>query len=68
MGKDKKLVPIKLKLLGIIIPTVFVIMVVLIVISYGISKQIILEYSSNLLTSSVENQSNEIEGWLNESI
>lgn len=56
MGKDKKLVPIKLKLLGIIIPTVFVIMVVLIVISYGISKQIILEYSSNLLTSSVENQ------------
>lgn len=68
MGKDKKLVPIKLKLLGIIIPTVFVIMVVLIVISYGISKQIILEYSSNLLTSSVENQSNEIEGWLNENM
>ena len=42
------------------------IMVVLIGISYAISKQTILKSSSNLLASSIENQSNEIEAWLNE--
>lgn len=68
MGERKKVVPIKLKLLGIIIPTVLVIMTVLIAISYVISKQIILGYSSSLLEASIENQSNQLEGWLNENI
>ena len=44
------------------------IMVVLSGISYAISKQIILKISSNLLDSSIENQSNEIEAWLNENL
>ena len=43
-------------------------MVVLIGISYAISKQTILKSSSNLLASSIENQSNEIEAWLNENL
>ena len=66
--QKKKLVPIKVKLLSIIIPTVLMIMVVLIGISYAISKQTILKSSSNLLASSIENQSNEIEAWLNENL
>lgn len=68
MKKKNKLVPIKVKLLSIIIPTVLMIMVVLSGISYAISKQIILKISSNLLDSSIENQSNEIEAWLNENL
>ena len=70
MPKNNKLVPIKVKLLSIIIPTVLMIMVVLIGISYAISKQTILKSksSSNFLASSIENQSNEIEAWLNENL
>ena len=68
MEGRRKLVPIKLKLLGIIIPAVIFIMVVLIAISYGISRSIILGYSSSLINSSIENQSNHIEAWLNENI
>ena len=68
MPKNNKLVPIKVKLLSVIIPTVLMIMVVLIGISYAISKQTILKSSSNFLASSIENQSNEIEAWLNENL
>ncbi len=68
MEERRKMVPIKLKLLGIIIPTVVLIMIILIVISYGISRQIILGYSSSLLNSSIENQSNQIEAWINENL
>ncbi len=69
MQKEKgKMIPIKVKLLSIIVPAVVVTMIILIGISYSISKEIILGYSSSLLNSSIENQSNEIEAWLNENL
>lgn len=61
---QKKIVSIKVKLLGIILPVVIVIMILLVGILYYISKNIIKEYSENLLGSSIENQANQIEAWL----
>lgn len=63
-----KIVSIKVKLLGIILPVVIIVMILLVGISYSISKNIIRKYSENLLSSSIENQSNEIEAWLNENL
>lgn len=63
-----KIISIKVKLLGIILPVVIIVMIVLVGISYSISKNIIRKYSENLLSSSIENQSNEIEAWLNENL
>lgn len=70
MRGDKKTqtVSIKLKLLGIILPVVLIIVVLLVGISYLITKNILTEYSQNLLGSSIENQANEIEAWLNENL
>ncbi|MBO5291860.1 MAG: HAMP domain-containing protein [Lachnospiraceae bacterium] len=70
MGKQKKkgIVSIKVKLLGIILPVVIIMMVLLVGISYLISKSIITENSEDLLSSSIENQANEIEAWLNENL
>ena len=45
-----------------------VIMILLVGILYFISKGIIKEYSENLLTSSIDNQTNQIEAWLNENL
>ena len=59
---------IKTKLLGTILPLTSIIVLVLTGISYFISKSIISSYSENLLSSSIENQSNEIEAWLNENL
>lgn len=59
---------IKVKLLGIILPVVIIIMVVLVGISYLISKRIITGYSQDLLRSSIENQANQIEAWMNENL
>ena len=47
---------------------VAVIVLVLAATSYLISKNIITEYSRNLLSSSIANQANEIESWLNENL
>lgn len=66
--KKTKTVSIKVKLLGIILPVVLIIVVLLVGISYLITKNIIAEYSRNLLGSSIENQANEIEAWLNENL
>lgn len=63
-----RIVSIKVKLLGIILPVVIIVMIILVGISYSISKNIIRRYSENLLSSSIENQSNEIEAWLNENL
>lgn len=60
-----RIVSIKVKLLGIILPVVIIVMIILVGISYSISKNIIRRYSEKLLSSSIENQSNEIEAWLN---
>lgn len=67
-GNQKKIVSIKVKLLGIILPVVIIIMILLVGILYYISKNIIKEYSENLLSSSIENQTNQIEAWLNENL
>ena len=68
-GKEKKKTrSIKAKLLGTILPVVAVIVLVLAATSYLISKNIITEYSRNLLSSSIANQANEIESWLNENL
>ncbi len=66
--KKNSTVSIKLKLLGIILPVVIGIMVLLVGVSYFISRNIITEYSQNLLRSSIDNQANEIEAWLNENL
>lgn len=62
--KTNKIVSIKIKLLGIILPVVIVIMVLLVGFLYFISKNIIKGYSENLLRSSIDNQTNQIEAWL----
>lgn len=66
--RQGKIVSIKVKLLGIILPVVIVIMILLVGILYFISKNIIKEYSENLLRSSIDNQTNQIEAWLNENL
>lgn len=70
MGKkaQKKMLPIKAKLLGTILPVVAVMVLVIAATSYLISKNIITEYSQNLLSSSIANQANEIESWLDENL
>lgn len=66
--KQKGTISIKVKLLGIILPVVIIIMVSLVGVLYFISKNIIKEYSESLLRSSIENQVNQIEAWLNENL
>ena len=65
---NKKFVSIKAKLLAIILPIVIVIVALLTFISYLVSKSVIASYSEELLNSSIENQGNEIEAWLNENL
>lgn len=65
---QKKGLSIKTKLLGIILPVVIVIVALLTMVSYMISKNIITDNSEDLLSSSIENQANEIEAWLNENL
>lgn len=64
--EQKKTTSIKTKLLGTLLPVVIVIGIVLVGMSYFVSKQIITEYATDLLNSSIENQANEIESWLGE--
>lgn len=65
---QKRIISIKVKLLGIILPVVIVIMMLLVGTLYFISKSIIKEHSEDLLSSSIENQTNQIEAWLNENL
>ena len=62
------MLPIKAKLLGTILPVVAFMVLVIAATSYLISKNIITEYSQNLLSSSIANQANEIESWLDENL
>lgn len=64
----KRKIPIKAKLLGIILPVVILIVIVLVSMAYSITKASITGYSKSLLNISVENQGNEIEAWLNENL
>ena len=61
-------ISIKTKLLGTILPVVLVIITGLVAISYIVSRDIIRESAKNLLNTSIENQANQIEGWLNENL
>ena len=61
-------VSIKMKLLGTILPVVLAIVMGLVSISYIVSRNIITESAKNLLNTSIENQANQIEGWLNENL
>lgn len=67
-NKKTRTVSIKVKLLGIILPVVIIIMALLVGFSYYISRRIIQNYSRNLLNSSINNQANQIEAWLNENL
>ena len=68
MQKEKGIVSIKVKLLGVIVPVVIVSILVLVLIAYRTSAGLIESYSENLLESSVENQASQIEGWLEQNI
>lgn len=66
--QGKKITPIKVKLLGTILPVVIVMVVAISWTSYFITKSMITEYSQNLLESSITNQANAIESWLGENL
>ena len=66
--KTKKMISMKAKLLGTILPVIIVMVVLLVGISYFISRNVLTEYSENLLTSSIQNQASEIESWLDENL
>lgn len=66
--EKKKMRSIKAKLLGTILPVAAVMVLAIAATSYMISKNIITEYSQNLLSSSIANQANEIESWLDENL
>lgn len=72
MKKEKqvqgKFISIKAKLLGIILPVVIVIVAVLTTLSYYVSKNVIKSNAEELLKTSVESQTAEIEAWLNQNL
>ena len=59
---------IKVKLIGSIIPVVLSMIVVLVMISYGISSRAIKDISEELLNTSIKGQKNQIEAWLNKNL
>lgn len=67
-GEQKKMISIRTKLLGIILPVVMVIVIVLVSIAYVITKATITSYSKSLLNTSVDYQVSEIEAWLDENL
>lgn len=64
----KKFISIKTKLLGIILPVMALIIVVLIGISYYVSKRVVQSDAQKLLKTSVESQVSEIEEWLDKNL
>ena len=66
--KKGKMIPIRTKLLGVILPVVMIIVIVLVAISYSISRATISRSAENLLNTSVDNQVNEISAWLDENL
>lgn len=68
MEKGEKKISIKAKLLGALIPVVIIVVFLLILTSYQVSKGMIEESAKNLLDSSIKNQVNEMEGWLQEDL
>ena len=66
--KHEKFISIKAKLLGVILPVMMLIIVVLISLSYYISKRVVSSNTSRLLETSVESQASEIQGWLDRNL
>ena len=67
-SKKVRVTSIKFKLLRIIIPVVIVMVGVLVLFSYRISKELLENSSHNLLELSVSKQATQIEAWLNENL
>lgn len=63
-----KFISIKTKLLGIILPVVLVIVLVLVGLSYYVSRRVIQTNAEELLKTSVESQTSEIEAWLEQNL
>ena len=66
--KNVRVTSIKFKLLRIIIPVVVIMVGVLVLFSYKISKGLLENSSHNLLELSVSKQATQIEAWLNENL
>lgn len=66
--KETRIISIKTKLLGIILPTVILMIICLVGISYSITKKMIQDSAKDLLSASIENQAGEIESWLNQNL
>lgn len=66
--RKPRVTSIKFKLLRIIIPVVVVIVGVLVLFSYKISKELLENSSHSLLELSVSKQATQIEAWLNENL
>ncbi|MCI9079999.1 MAG: HAMP domain-containing protein [Lachnospiraceae bacterium] len=66
--KHKNFISIKTKLLGIILPVMAVIIVVLIGLSYYVSKRVVQSDAQKLLKTSMESQVSEIEEWLDKNL
>lgn len=64
----QKIISMKAKLLGTMLPVVIVMVILLVGIAYSVSRSMLTEYSENLLLSSIEIQASEIEAWLNENL
>lgn len=64
----ERVVSIKVKLLGVIVPVVVACILLLVMFAYQKSSALIESHSQNLLESSVGNQAAQIEGWLNENL
>ena len=66
--KHKKFISIKTKLLGILLPVMVFIIIVLISLSYFVSKRVVKSDAQKLLTTSVESQASQIEEWLDKNL
>lgn len=68
MKKEKKKMVrfgFKAKILGMILPLTIIMVLILIVLAYTVSRSNIIESSERLLTTSAKDQSHQIESWLN---
>ena len=64
----KNFISIKTKLLAIILPVMVFVIIVLISLSYYVSKRVVKSNAQKLLKTSVESQASEIEGWLDKNL
>lgn len=67
-NKEEHFVPVKAKLLGIILPVVILMILVLTGLSYYVSRNVIRSNTRELLEASVESQAAEIEAWLDQNL